>query len=124
VIGLYGLLDPTTNSLSHPGTQHPKKIVGYSLRVELWAHKTSLTPPLLIDVSVYTVSIEESERSCTRVLCVSNSLCFYDFSIRFRKCSDCVVYFIFFHFIFLFLAISTTDGTCTMCNLFVKNACG
>jgi hypothetical protein len=60
--------------------------------------------------------------SCTRVLCVSNSLCFYDFSIRFRKCSDFVVYL--FSFYLLFLAIGTTDGTCTMCNLLVKNICG
>jgi hypothetical protein len=36
---------------------------------------------MFIDVSVYSVLIEKSERLCTRVLGVSMSPCFYDFSI-------------------------------------------
>ena len=80
-----------------------------------------LTPPPFIDVSVYSVSIAEvSGYICTRVLGAYISRCFYDFSIRFRNCSDIVVFF--FHF-FLFLTICTTEGTCTMCNLFVENTC-
>jgi hypothetical protein len=36
-----------------------------SLRVEVWTHTIGLTPSILIEVSV---SLQESERSCIRVL--------------------------------------------------------
>jgi len=38
------------------------------LRTEVWAHKTGLTPPLFIEVSVPT---QDSERSCICVLWIS-----------------------------------------------------
>jgi hypothetical protein len=41
-----------------------------SLRVEVWDHKSSLTPPLSIDVSMPS---QEGERSCNCVLGVSIS---------------------------------------------------
>jgi hypothetical protein len=68
-----------------------KKILGYSLRGELWAHNPAI---VFIDVSVYSVSIAESERLCTRVLGASMSPCFYDFSISFRNCSDIMLFFV------------------------------
>jgi hypothetical protein len=62
-----------------------------SLRGEVWAHKTSLTPPLFIEVSV----LRQVMYLCVRIIdCVS----FCDFSIGFWNCSNSVVYFVF-HFI-------------------------
>ena len=57
----------------------------------VWAHKTSLTPPLIIKVPVPS---QESDRSC-----IWDLVSFDDFSIWFRKCSDSVVFFSFLHFI-------------------------
>ena len=57
-----------------------------SIRGEVWAHKTSLTTPLFIEVSVPS---QESDRS---YICVMG----IDFSIKFRSCSDSVVFL--FHF--------------------------
>ena len=56
--------------------------------------KTSLTPPLFIEVPV---PCQERERSC---ICVSgiDFASFNDFSIRFWNCSDSVALFVF-HFI-------------------------
>jgi hypothetical protein len=67
-----------------------------TLRGEVWIHKTSLTPPLFIEVSVPR---DESERSCICVLGVSILLLFLRFfSIGFLNCSFGVVFFVF-HFI-------------------------
>ena len=63
-----------------------------SLRGKVWAHKTSLTQPLYIEVPV---SSQESERSCMYVLAISFCLCFYNISVGSRKCDDSVVYFVF-----------------------------
>ena len=60
-----------------------------SLILEVWVHKTGLTPPLFIEVPVPS---QESELSGSCVLGVS---IFYDFNIRFKNCSDCVVFFVF-----------------------------
>ena len=56
------------------------------------SHKTSLNPPLFIEV---TVQRQENERSCICILGVSIYLLFYDYSIRFRNCSDSMIVFIF-----------------------------
>ena len=93
----------------NPNTR--RRLVGYSLRGEVWAHKTSLIPQIFIGVAVYSVSVAESERLCTRVLGTSMSPCFYDFSIIFRNCPDIMLSFSFF----LLLVICTTDSTCTIC---------
>jgi hypothetical protein len=36
-------------------------------------------------------------------------------------CYCLTLWYFFFSFYFSFLSIGTTDGTCTICNLFVKN---
>jgi hypothetical protein len=56
------------------------------------AHKTSLTPPLLIEVSVPS---QESKWSC---ICVRSTVLIYilplsDFAIGFWNCSDIVVFY-------------------------------
>ena len=66
-----------------------------NIRVDVCSHKTSLTPPLFIEVSVQT---QESERPCLCVLWVSILPLFLWFlSIRLWTCSDSVVCF-GFHF--------------------------
>jgi len=50
------------------------------------AHKTSLIPPLFIEVLVPS---QESEQSCIWVEVID----FYDFSIRFCNCFDRVLFF-------------------------------
>jgi hypothetical protein len=62
------------------------------LRGEVWVHKTSLTLPLLIEVSVPS---QESERTYTWVLVESILTSFYDFSIVCWNCSDSVVFICF-----------------------------
>ena len=67
-----------------------------SLRGQVWAHKTSLTPPLFINVSVPSL---KSERSCICVLGYQLYLYFtiliFDFEF-FRQC----VFFVFFFILF------------------------
>jgi len=70
-----------------------------SLRGEVWTHKTSLTPPLYIEVPVPT---EECEWSCICMLGLSNFASIYDLSIGYWNCSDNIVFFVF-HFFFLLL---------------------
>ena len=64
-----------------------------SLRGELWAHKTSLTPPLFIEVSVPS---QESERSCIFVLFVSilplSTMFLFDFGV-----APTVFFFLFYY---------------------------
>ena len=54
------------------------------LKVEVKAHKNSLTPPFVfIEVSVQR---QENEQSCICVRCIDGSS-FYEFTFGFRKCS-------------------------------------
>ena len=66
---------------------HPYKLSVFFVCV----HKISLIPPLYIEVSVPS---QDSDRSCicVRVLIFAS---FNGFSIRFRNCSDSVVFFVF-----------------------------
>jgi hypothetical protein len=59
-----------------------------------WTHKTSLTPPLFIEVPV---PCQESERSCICVRGIEFAT-FYDFSVGIWKCSDNVVFCFCFPF--------------------------
>jgi len=63
-----------------------------SLRVDVRAHKASLTPPLFIEVSVPS---QESERSCICVLVVSILPLSTFFSIIFCSCSEVVIILVF-----------------------------
>ena len=60
-----------------------------SLRGEVWAHKTSVTPPPFIEVSVTS---QEIERSCICVLRGIDFFSFYKFDIWFWNWSDHVVF--------------------------------
>jgi len=63
----------------------------FSHKFYIWAHKTSLTPPLFIEVPEPR---QEIERSCTCVL----GYIFYFFlwfSIGFWNCSHSVVFYLF-----------------------------
>jgi len=64
----------------------------YFTKREVWVHKTSLTPPLVIEVSVPS---QESERTYIWVLVESILTSFYDFSIGCWNCSDSVVFICF-----------------------------
>jgi len=68
-----------------------------SLRVEILVHKISLTPPLFIEVPVWS---QESRLLCAKGIdCASVSI-----SIRFWICSDSVVFVcIYFYFITVIL---------------------
>jgi len=68
-----------------------------SLRGEVWAHKTSFTPPLY-----YLSACTKTEKWSVMYLCVRviDFDSFYDFDIRFWNCSDSVVFFVF-HFWYL-----------------------
>ena len=75
---------------------HMRKVLGwahhFTIIGEVWAHKTSLTPPLFIGVPVPS---KENEWSCIYMLEVSIlPLC--DFDIWFWNCSECVVFFALF----------------------------
>jgi len=67
-----------------------------SLNCEVWDHKTSLIPPLVIEVPVHS---RERERSCRCILVISILTLFFDFSIRCWNCSDSVMFLFGFHFI-------------------------
>ena len=69
-----------------------------SLRGQVWAHKTSLTPPLFIGVPVPS---QKSKRSYIYALGVSIMPLFYDFYIWFWNFSDSVLFFCFFFFFIL-----------------------
>jgi hypothetical protein len=56
------------------------------------AHKTSLTPPLFIEVPVPS---QEIEWSCICMLWLS-TISFYDFSVGVWICSDRVIFFVYF----------------------------
>jgi hypothetical protein len=64
--------------------------------VEVWAHKTSLTPLL----STFQVPLEASKVRGHVFLCVSgiHLAPFYDFSIRFWICSKSMVFFSPFYY--------------------------
>jgi len=64
-----------------------------SLRGEVCAHRSSLTPPFFVEVPDPG---QASEQSCICV--VGYQFGTYDFSIGFWNCSDHVVFFVF-HFI-------------------------
>ena len=70
-----------------------------AIRGVVLAIETSLTPQLVIEV---TVPSQEGERSC---ICIRgiHFVSFYDLSIEFWNCSDSVVYFDFKRFIGLLL---------------------
>jgi len=71
-------------------------------RGDVWAYKTSLTPPLLIDVPVPSQEREQSSRGITFA---SVSSIFLFFFIRFWNCFGVVLFV--FHFISeLFIAIN------------------
>ena len=63
-----------------------------SQKGEVWIHKTSLAPPLFLEVSV---SSTYNQRSCMWVLGPSISPLFLRFSIEFWNCSDSTVFFVF-----------------------------
>ena len=73
-----------------------------SLKRDVWAHKTSLTQPLFIEVPVPS---HESEQSCllglsifplsTRLQNCPDSMLVFVFFIRLQNCSDSVVVFVF-----------------------------
>jgi hypothetical protein len=86
------------------GILHHSHVRIISLKEEVWAHTTSLTPPHLIEVPVQS---QESERSCICVLglsILSLFLRFYYIGYGFWNCSEGIVYFIF-HFISKYLAL-------------------
>jgi hypothetical protein len=57
----------------------------YSLRGEIWAYATSLTPPRFVEAPVPN---QHRTQSCIYVLCISIFAPFYNFSIRFWNCSS------------------------------------
>ena len=59
-----------------------------SLRVEVWANKTTLTLALFIEVPVQS---QENERSCICVIGIDFTS-FYDFDIGVWNCSNNVVF--------------------------------
>lgn len=67
-----------------------------TLRGEVWVHNTSLTPPLLIEMSVRS---RESE-CLVMYVCARGTKFDYDFSIGFCNCYDSVVLFVLHFSIF------------------------
>jgi hypothetical protein len=90
--------------------------------LEVWAHKTSLTPPCFIEVPVPEPS-QQSERPC---ICVSgHRFClflpfFYKILELFRECGIFLflfIYFVvFFWIIFSFLCIILYTIVCLFCH--------
>ena len=68
-----------------------------SLLLNCWVNKTSLTPPLFIEMSVHNVEVISHVCTCSGY---PLWLCFYDFLIRFINYSDGMVLF-GFHFLVL-----------------------
>ena len=66
------------------------------------AHKTSLTPPLVIEV---TVTSHEGERSC--IVCVMGIDCasFYEYTNGYWNCYDSVVFIFVFHYIIFYSSL-------------------
>ena len=62
-----------------------------SQRGEFWVHKSSLIPPLFIEVAVPN---KENERSCICLLRISIFTSFYYISIEFWNCLDSVVFLV------------------------------
>ena len=88
-----------------------------SLTGDIWAHKTSLIPPLFIEVLVLS---QKSKRSCICVLWVSilPLSTIFGLDSGFWNCSESTVYFVFhfydyllqtlrFYFLFLVLIMCT-----------------
>jgi hypothetical protein len=89
------------------GRQLLDKII--SLRGEAWVHKTSLTPPLCIEVPVPS---QESEQSC--ICGYRLCLCFYGFLLDFRIV-PIVLYFCFvFHLITIMIYYFSITEQCML----------
>ena len=68
-----------------------------SLTWKDWTHKTSLTPPLFLDVSVPS---QESERPCVCGIVVAS---FCEFSNRFCKCSKNMPLYIYIYIWYMYV---------------------
>ena len=80
-----------TDNFSVTEMKNTNKGSNFELFTKVWAHKTSLAPPLFIEAPVPS---QESERSCICVR-VINFASFYGFSTVFLKYSNSVVFLVF-----------------------------
>ena len=83
-----------------------------------WAHKTSLTPPLFIEVPVPSQEIGWS----VVYWCFSgiDFASFYDFNIWFKNCTDNVVFFVFYFIIICFQIIHDRNVSLVSVNAHIQ----